>query len=78
MLTRKGLPGGQYKPLGEDDIKAIHETSLRVLEEVGFQANLPEATELFKKAGAHLDGGNGTVKVPRDMVMELILSLIHI
>lgn len=72
MLTRKGLPGGQYKPLGTDDIKAIHETSLRVLEEVGFQVNLPEATELFKKAGASLDEDNATVKVPRDMVMELI------
>ncbi|MBW2031959.1 MAG: hypothetical protein JRJ31_23170 [Deltaproteobacteria bacterium] len=42
MTTRKGLCGGQYKPLKEKDITQIHETSLRVFAEVGVQVNYGE------------------------------------
>lgn len=72
MQNRQGAIGGQYKPLREEDIEAIHQTAFRVLSEVGVQVNLQEGRELFKKAGAEVDEGTGIVKVPGDLVKELI------
>jgi trimethylamine:corrinoid methyltransferase-like protein len=39
MSGRKGLHGGQYKPLTDEEIKKIHATSLRVFDEVGVEVN---------------------------------------
>lgn len=72
MNVRKGLPGGQYKPLEENDIEKIHETCMRVFAEIGIQVNFKEARELFRKAGAEVDESSRIVKVPRDLVQELI------
>jgi trimethylamine--corrinoid protein Co-methyltransferase len=55
MTSRRGLSGGQYKPLSDEDINKIHATSLRVFSEIGVQVNFPEALELFRKAGATID-----------------------
>lgn len=72
MKQRKGLPGGQYKPLGVNAIKKIHETSLRIFAEVGIQVNFPEARKLFRNAGAEADEVSRVVKMPSDLVEELI------
>ena len=72
MNANNGLVGGQYKPLGEEEIKRVEETVLRVFSEIGFQANLPEARDLFRKAGAEVDDSTAVVKMPPDMVRELI------
>jgi len=72
MNVRKGLPGGRYKPLTDEDIQKIHATSLRVFAEVGVQVNFPEARNLFRKAGAEVDEASPVVKVSRDMVEELV------
>lgn len=72
MITKNGHASGQYKPLKDKDVKAIHETALNVFSDVGVQVNLPEARELFRSAGAHVDEATATVKIPPDLVMELI------
>ncbi|MGD9074326.1 MAG: trimethylamine methyltransferase family protein [Desulfobacteraceae bacterium] len=72
MKLRKGLPGGQYKPISDQEIKKIHETSLRVFSEVGVQVNLPEARELFRRAGGALDQTGSIVKIPPGLVEDLI------
>ena len=72
MKARKGLSGGQYKPLSDQEIKKIHETVLKVFDEVGIQANLPEARNLFRNAGAKVDETTNTVKIPPGLVEELI------
>jgi trimethylamine--corrinoid protein Co-methyltransferase len=72
MKARRGLSGGQYTPLGDQDIRRIHETSLRVFEEVGVQVNFHEALELFRNAGARVDEDRRVVKVPASMVEEWI------
>jgi trimethylamine--corrinoid protein Co-methyltransferase len=72
MAVRKGLRGGQYKPLGDEDVKKIHETSLRVFTEVGVQVNFPEALDLFKKAGATVDNSTKVAKFDPALVMGLI------
>ncbi|MEM6305514.1 MAG: trimethylamine methyltransferase family protein [Pseudomonadota bacterium] len=40
----------------EDEIAAMHESGLRILEELGLRVLLPEAVQLFKAAGARVDG----------------------
>ncbi|MDD5094823.1 MAG: trimethylamine methyltransferase family protein [Dehalococcoidia bacterium] len=69
-MIRKGLVGGTYKPLGEDEIAQIHDTAMRVFEEVGIQVNSGKALRYFKEAGAKIEGP--IVKMPRDMVMGLV------
>lgn len=69
-MARKGLEGGSYKPLSEDDIAQIHDTSMRVFEDVGFQINSDRALTFFQDAGAAVDGR--IVRLPREAVMELV------
>ncbi|MFC2058067.1 trimethylamine methyltransferase family protein [Chloroflexota bacterium] len=73
-MIRKGLFGGSFKPLSEESIDKIHQTSMRVLEEVGFEVHSELALELFKKAGATVDESRSLVHVPRKLAMELIES----
>lgn len=72
MNVRKGLSGGQYKPLTEQDVEKIHETSMNVFSEIGVQVNFAEARKLFLKAGAEVDESTRIVKVAPDLVQELI------
>ena len=69
-MSRKGLECGRYKPLGEDDIDQIHNTAMRVFEEVGVQVNSEKALKVFHDAGVRVE--DHIVKMPRDMVMELV------
>lgn len=52
----------------DDQIQAIHDTALRVLEELGLKVLLPEARRLFASAGAIVDEGTETVRIGRDIV----------
>ena len=52
----KGLIGGQYKPLTDEQVKRIHEASLAILERTGVQVKEPEAVRLFEEAGARVEG----------------------
>jgi len=72
IKVRKGLQGGRYRPLGDQDIEKIHKTSLRVFAEVGVQVNFAEARELFRNTGAEVDDAGGIVKMAGDLVEELI------
>jgi trimethylamine---corrinoid protein Co-methyltransferase len=72
MKENNSIASGYYKPLKEEDARLIHETSLRVLREVGVEVNFDEARALFKKAGANVDEETRTVKIPSDLVAELI------
>ncbi|MBE9572222.1 MAG: trimethylamine methyltransferase family protein [Proteobacteria bacterium] len=72
MSGRKGLHGGQYKPLTDEEIKKIHATSLRVFDEVGVEVNSLEGRELFRNAGAVVDEANRLVKISHRLVEELI------
>ena len=49
-----------YPPMeivSADQIEAIHEASLQVLEEIGMNFLLPEAREILRKAGAEVESG---------------------
>jgi trimethylamine--corrinoid protein Co-methyltransferase len=71
-MIRRGLPGGSFKPLNEDAIRMIHETVMRIVEEVGFQVHSDDGLELFREAGARVDMEKRLVSMSRDKAMELI------
>jgi len=71
-MIRKGLPGGSFKLLTEESIHRVHQTVMRVIEEVGFEVNSEIALELFKKAGALVDLEKRMVRLPQKRAMELI------
>ena len=71
-MIRRGLPGGSYKPLSDEAIHMIHDTVMRIIEEVGFQVHSDEGLELYKGAGAQVDEEQRLVKIPREKAMELI------
>lgn len=72
MAIQKGLNGGHYTPLNQEDITRIHETSLKVFAEVGIRVNCPEALDLFRQAGATVDESKNIVRIPRNVVLSLI------
>jgi trimethylamine--corrinoid protein Co-methyltransferase len=71
-MVRKGLTGGSFKLLTEESIYKIHETVMRIIEEVGFQVNSETALELFKNAGAKVDKRENRVRMSRVMALQLI------
>jgi trimethylamine--corrinoid protein Co-methyltransferase len=60
------------KFISDDEIEAIHNASLTVLEEVGMDFLLPEARDLLKKAGASVDPNSERVRFDRAMIEETI------
>ncbi|MEA3470146.1 MAG: trimethylamine methyltransferase family protein, partial [Thermodesulfobacteriota bacterium] len=74
MKKRMGLPGGQYKPLTDQDITKIHETALKVFDEVGIEVRFKDALELFRNAGAKVDDSTCTVKIPPGLAEKLIAN----
>ncbi|MEM9349029.1 MAG: trimethylamine methyltransferase family protein [Pseudomonadota bacterium] len=58
--------------VSEDEAMAIHDTSLRVLEELGMRVLLPEARALFAQGGARIDGD--MVFIGRDMVERALAT----
>ncbi len=58
----------------DDRIVAIHETALRVVEELGVKVLLPEARDIFRKAGAIVDDSNDMVRIGRDIVNAALAS----
>jgi len=72
MNVRKGLPGGQYKPLSEEKINRIHQSVLQVFEEIGVEVNHPKARELFQQAGAERVGDTDIMRMKSSLVEDLI------
>ncbi len=64
-----------FKPLeavSADELEAIHDASMRVLEEIGIDFLHEEALALLKSAGADIKPGESRVRMDRAMVAGLI------
>jgi trimethylamine---corrinoid protein Co-methyltransferase len=73
--TEQGVQQRRFPPteiISRDQVEAIHHASLRVLNEIGMDFMLPEARELWKKAGARIDGER--VYFDPAMIEELMAS----
>lgn len=58
----------------DDEIWAIHTTALRILQELGIKVLLPEARQIFAKAGARVQDGE-MVFIDGDMVDAALASI---
>jgi len=64
-----------YRPievLGADQLEAIHETALTVLEEIGMRVLEPKARALYREAGASVEESELRVRFDRAMIAELV------
>ncbi len=66
-----GMEGGNYRPLGEADVRRIHHAALDVLEQIGMADAPPSGVELLTAAGAVLQS-NGRITFPRALVEDVI------
>ena len=58
--------------VSEDELEAIHETSLTILEEMGMDFMHPEARAILKKAGADVRADSERVRFDRNLIHEAI------
>ena len=58
QLPRRALrnPYAPIEVLSADQIEAIHDTSMQILEEIGMDFLHPEAREILGRAGAEVEG----------------------
>lgn len=56
----------------EDAVAAMHDTALRVLEELGIKVLLPEGRDVFRAAGARVDDESQIVFIGRDIVADAL------
>lgn len=68
-------PRHLYPPVAvvsADELEAIHEASLAILEEIGMDVLLPEARQIYADAGAEVTPGSQRVRFPREMIIPAI------
>jgi len=66
------LAFGRLTFLSDDEIADIHETSLRVLREIGIKVVSKKVQSLLAENGAEVDDSRSTVKIPDTLVEEAI------
>lgn len=71
-LRRVRNPYPPMALLSEDQIEAIHEASLHILENFGIEVMSARALSLFEKAGAKVDHASQTVWLDRGLVAEAL------
>ncbi len=74
QLPRRPL-ANPYPPmeiLSADQLEAIHEASLEVLEEIGMNFLLPEARDILRRAGAEVETDGPRVRFDRALVAEAV------
>ena len=68
----------RYPPMqvvSADQIEAIHNASLTVLEEIGMDIMLPEARERMKAHGARVTPGSERVRFDRGLILDMISTV---
>lgn len=70
----KGYIGGQYQPLRQDQIGRIHQTALRILEEVGVRVECEDARSILLAAGATPDPDGGRIRIRPRIVERALYS----
>ena len=68
------LPHDPIEVLTADQVEAIHEAALTILEEIGMRVLDASARALFARAGADVDEGAMQVRFDRGMIEELVAA----
>jgi trimethylamine--corrinoid protein Co-methyltransferase len=61
-----------YKPLSQEGLEQIHDGTMEILSEVGFEVHEPEAFELFSKLDVKVDSQTRTIRMPEHVVEDLL------
>lgn len=67
-------PFSPQPALSEDAVAAIHDTALKVLEDLGMKVLLPEARAIYLRGGALIDEDSQMVRIGREMVTAALAS----
>jgi trimethylamine--corrinoid protein Co-methyltransferase len=68
-------PFPPMEPLSADQVEAIHEASLDVIENLGLEVNGDRALTLYERAGADVDRSTEMVRMDRGLVMDLMSTV---
>ena len=72
MTTGISLALGRLILLSDDEIVRVHETSLKILQEIGIKVLSKKVQSLLAENGAEVDASRSTVKIPSSLVEEAI------
>ena len=61
--------------LSEEEIKKIHQTTLKILMDPGIAVGDPEARAIFKEHGCIVDDDTETVRIPEDVLMKALSTI---
>lgn len=61
-----------YEPLAHEQEDAVHDESIRILEEVGIKVTSPQVLKLLQDHGAKVDTGLQTAKLPETLVKDAL------
>lgn len=67
-----------YAPLElatEEQVEAIHTTSLRILSELGIRVISTRVMDIFEKAGARVDRSEGTIRLDEELVSDALRTV---
>ncbi|MFN0155487.1 MAG: trimethylamine methyltransferase family protein, partial [Gaiella sp.] len=67
-------PFEPLRVLSDDQVAAIHDAALRLLETLGMRVLLPEATEILRAAGALVDDETKIVRIGRELVESALVT----
>ncbi|KZY48469.1 trimethylamine methyltransferase [Roseovarius sp. HI0049] len=67
-------PFPQMAIFSDDQIAAMHESALQMLEELGIKVLLPEARQILARAGARVDESTQMVHIGRDIVEQALAT----
>ena len=68
---RPGMTGGQYRPLTQEGMEAIHDAALTALDEIGL-ADAPTSGVAYLSAAGAIEGSDGRLRFPRALVEDAL------
>ena len=67
-------PFAPLQPLSTDQLEAIHQASMTMLEQTGVEVNSARARQLYKQAGAEVDEASQIVRLSEQLITELLAT----
>ena len=64
--------GGELSYLSDDQVRGIHEESLKVLAKTGVSSDSALILDTFAGAGANVDREQGRIRIPRDIIEKAL------
>lgn len=76
VMNLKGLQGGQYQPLSPDQIRTVHQASLKILATTGitYEQGLEDTVQMLEDNGALVDRETKRIRFPEDLITEQVVK----